>query len=106
MIDMTERGALYDTDRGDLDPSSQQLELYDALLAAVGGDFAPPARRGGRDKCSRYRRNGTGDVAGWLIEQTWCAASDRLHVAQFWGGDELREQVLARLEARGLAVAA
>jgi hypothetical protein len=73
------------SDRGDLDPAGQQLELYSLLLRAVAGRV--------------------GDIAGWLVEQTWCSSADWLAVAHLWGGEQLQQHLLGRLERMGLVPA-
>jgi hypothetical protein len=78
---------------GDLDPAGKQLELFQALLNAVAGDLPPR----GRDVVTA-RQAGVSDVAGWLCEQSWCSVQDWLAVASLWGGDRLRDHLLARLE--------
>ncbi len=70
---------------GDLDPASQQPELYTALLDALAGGF-----RNGRLAASPDRLITQRDIIDWLIDQDWCAPADWLVVAQFWGGDQLR----------------
>jgi hypothetical protein len=93
---MSVSSIIRDIDLGDLN-RGDQLDLYNDLLNAIGGDLRPPSSRDGGTLRTEYRRGGVQDVAGWLCQQTRYSVADRLVVAQFWGGDQLRIDLQDRL---------
>lgn len=72
--------------------SQDQQDLFNDLLAAVGGDFRP-MRRDSRKPATYVTGTGISNVAVWLYQQTHYDAADRLAVAEFWGGAELRDEL-------------